>query len=131
MDRKFAVMFCDHGVRKFQTVFEIDSNLCKITWLSFFYIHCFIVFEWPTVQIWIIQRNLIKWTKSNRYNKHFNNCAKIEHAVLYTVGIHHKKFRGKIKYTLPSAKEYTQQNITLPSVFKEALGKEFLFTKLK
>ena len=42
-----------------------------------------------------------------------------------TVGIHDKKFRGKIKYNLPSAKEYIQQNITLPSVFKEALGKEF------
>jgi hypothetical protein len=31
-------------------------------------------------------KNSIKRTKSNSYNKHFDNCAKIEHVGLYSVG---------------------------------------------
>jgi hypothetical protein len=46
----------------------------------------------------------MKQTKSNRYSKHFDNCAKIEHVDLYTIGTHHKGLVGKKeKYTLSSA----------------------------
>jgi hypothetical protein len=94
LDRKFVAIFCEHGIRKFRYVSEIDSNLCKITWLSFC-ILCFTFFEWLAVQIWIIRRNSIKWTKSNTYSKHFDNYAKIEHVSLHIVGTYHKKFSEK------------------------------------
>jgi hypothetical protein len=50
-----------------------------------FCIHCFPLFEWLAIQIWIIQRNLGK-CKSNRYSKHFEKCAKIEHVGSETIG---------------------------------------------
>jgi hypothetical protein len=57
----------------------------------------FSIFKCLVVQICIIRRNLIKQTKFNSYSKHFDNCAKIEHVGLYTIGAHNKKLEEKRK----------------------------------
>jgi hypothetical protein len=93
----------------------------------------FPIFEWPAVQIWIIQWNSIKQTKSNSYSKHFDNCAKIEHVSLYTVGKCHKKFGGKTKkckYSLPSVKERHSTKYIVPSANRWALGKEAILSSV-
>jgi hypothetical protein len=46
---------------------------------------CFSFCEWLAVQIWILRRKSIKWTKCNRYSKYFDSCAKIEHVGPETV----------------------------------------------
>jgi hypothetical protein len=81
-----------------------------------FCIHRFPFFEWLAVQIWIIRRNSIKQTKSNSYNKHFYNCAKIEHVGIHSVETNHKNFGWK---------KEKNKNILLLSVKDLTLGKAF------
>jgi hypothetical protein len=129
LDHKFAVMLHEHGVRNFWYVPKLGRNLCSITWISFlhslfsiFRVTCRSNLNYP-------KKNSIKWTKYNRYSKHFNICVKIEDVDLEehtTKGWEKKKKTNKLCRV---SVEDTRSNF-FAECLRVALGKDMTLSSV-